>query len=271
MGLQPRQQIVVAGRNTMIIIPFLFLLVVAALFVGVFGGVGAWWVVYWLSIIGLIAIAVTVVVVAIRRDYRPIVDRAVLIIKALSDNNIRWLVAWVTSLVLLISAILAGFGEPILVSSWRQARESAAYKNAKAEVKSAVPEEAKTGFNFWKGVAVLASNGQKDTLSFTEVKEEDKAVQWYPSWYHWPIFLLSFLAALVYTPVAFFDELKEAIAKARQKRAAVSAGTAETEGAAAARPQGGWSFNKDLLTDVLGEWGGNILTSVTSGLGGVFR
>ncbi len=255
----------------MIILSILFLLIVATLFVGVFGGVGSWWMVYWLSIIGLIAVAVTVVVVAIRRDYRPVVDKAVLALKSLSDNNVRWLLTWATSVILLVSASLAGFGEPILASSWREARESAAYQNAKAEVKSAVPEEAKTGFNFWKGVAVLASNGQKDTLSFTEVKEEDKAVQWYPSWYHWPIFFLSFMAALAYTPIAFFDELKEAIAKARQKRAAVSAGTAETEGTAAAKPQKGWSFNKDLITDVLGEWGGNVLSNLTSGLGGMFR
>ncbi|HNP75477.1 MAG TPA: hypothetical protein PKL09_03930 [bacterium] len=255
----------------MIILSILFLLIVATLFVGVFGGVGSWWMVYWLSIIGLIAVAVTVVVVAIRRDYRPVVDKAVLALKALSDNNIRWLLAWATTIVLLVSAILAGFGEPILVSSWREARESATYKNAKAEAKAAVPDEAKEGFNFWKGVAILVSNGQKDSFSFTEVKEEDKAVQWYPSWWHWPIFFLSILAALAYTPVAFFDELKEAIAKARQKRAAVSAGTAETEGAAATKPQGGWSFNKDLLTDIIGEWGGNILSNLTSGLGGMFR
>lgn len=255
----------------MVILFSLFLLVAAALFVGVFGGAGGWWAVYWLSIIGLLTAATAVVVVAIKRDYRPIVDRAVIVVKALSDNNVRWLLAWATTLTLLISAILAGFGEPILVSSWREARESAAYKNAKAEAKAAVPDEARDGFNFWKGVAVLVSNGQKDSFSFTEVKQEEKAAQWYPSWYHWPIFFVSFLAALVYTPVAFFDELKEAIAKARQKRAAVSAGTAETEGAAAAKPAGGWSFNKDLLTDIIGEWGGNILTSITSGLGGVFR
>jgi hypothetical protein len=152
-----------------------------------------------------------------------------------------------------ISAILAGFGRPLLISS---------AKEAKADFDDRVGGDNIATINsqlekLWRGTNSVPS-ASPSPMSKTKPPEKS-----YPSWIWWKIAIFFWLATIIYTPFAFADESKEAMKyalkmlekKRRQIRnnpaVVLPSGTAPTSTAATVFGTGFWRL---LKIDVIAEY-----------------
>ncbi|KKR91953.1 MAG: hypothetical protein UU95_C0039G0010 [Parcubacteria group bacterium GW2011_GWC2_42_12] len=112
-----------------------------------------------------------------------------------SNNNWRWGALFILAVIFSISAMLAGFGRPLLTSSAKEVRSSITerldnYPQAKAEMRSL----------FW------GTNSAPSVFTPSRVIEKK-----YSSWWHWIWAGFLWFAWVVYTPFAFRDEAMKAI------------------------------------------------------------
>lgn len=153
-----------------------------------------WFWKYWTMIVVAI---IALVVLAVKHDGTR--NRLGMIAAHLRyNNNWRWVALFFLALILTISAIIAGFGKPVLTSSAKEVKASLTekldnYPQAKSELKSLL----------W---------GTNNTPSiFTPARVIEKG---YSSWWHWKLAILLWLSWVVYTPFAFRDEARRAIIQA---------------------------------------------------------
>lgn len=150
-----------------------------------------WFWKYWTMII--VAIITLVVLAVINNSTR---NRLGMIAAHLRhNNNWRWVTLLVLAAILTISAMLAGFGQPLLTNSAKEVKASITeridnYPQAKSEVKSLL----------W------GTNGVPSMFTPNKIIEKE-----YSSWWHWKTAILFWLVWLVYTPFAFRDEAMKAI------------------------------------------------------------
>lgn len=127
-----------------------------------------------------------------------------------SNNNWRLVAMFIVSMILTVSAILSGFGRPILASSLEEAK-TFVYENV-AESNSIETASDK--------LSLAVSNigkafGFTNTTAAPPAKDNDKkAEKRYPSWWHWKLAGLSWICFFVYFPIATREELAAAVKKA---------------------------------------------------------
>jgi len=150
---------------------------------------------YWM----LVATVIYGVVMAAR--YLEVVGNFVgdLIGEICSNNNYRLGALYVLALVFTISAILAGFGEPVLSGSFNEVVKTT--KNA------SIDNEAVKGLHY-----VLF--GTKNIASTVDIPTKNN----YSSWAHIFIAIFLWLAAFVYTPIALREEAAAAYAAVTKRR-----------------------------------------------------
>ena len=147
--------------------------------------------IYWiLIVVAIIVLAILACYYAPVRNYLGMV-----LGRFLSNNNWRWGALGILAVIITISALLAGFGQPILASTAKEVKASVSEKLDNHP--AAVGEIRKL---LW------GTNSAPSVLSSTRVIEKS-----YSSWWHWKIAILLWSAWLVYTPFAFRDEAMHAI------------------------------------------------------------
>lgn len=109
-----------------------------------------------------------------------------------NNNNWRWGALGILTVIFTISAVLAGFGRPLLTSSAKEVKISL------AEELDSRPVAAGEIQKLWRG-----TNGTPTKVVAIEKK--------YSSWWHWKVAIMLWLAWLIYTPFAFRDEAMGAI------------------------------------------------------------
>ncbi len=177
----------------------------------------------------------------------------------LASNNGRCWILWVITGILLVVAIFSGFGEPVLThtidkkiseisqSKYHQSVYDAWYGPERTKAKAAGkewPTTKKTPSLFW-------------------------------GWSPWLTFFLFFFISLVYTPIAFREEVREAWQEAKIKIKEKEETEAKTEtpqeGAKPKAPGlAGWkpSFARLFSIDLLAEFVWNTISKVLTGIVG---
>lgn len=218
--------------------------------------------IYW-SLIILVLLGITIMAFknqAVRKH-------VFLVIAQLTyNNNWRLVALLIVSIVLTISAILAGFGRPISAIAVDEAK-TFVYENVAESNKIA---SASSQLGLAVGNIGKAFGFTNNTPATTQIDVAKKKVgKRYSSWWHWRLAIFSWACFWVYFPIATREELSAAIKKAwkmlkMKKHArsiinqpAVSAPTttAETESPGLFGklfPKGG--FNWHMLIEILGDW-----------------
>lgn len=283
----------------MVIMTILVALLLSTLRLGIVYQATTPWVAFWAILSLLLLAASSLVFIATKKTpaarrrslfWGWVFDRGVFVVgETISNNNFRWMLAWATTVILFVSAIFAGFGEPILSSGWKEMKETKLGQEVANLKPETIKDEEEGAFCYlFRQVKILSGNTNPEEVLPPSERPSRKAATSSPAenekakspesqkkktWWHWGLFFISLAVAVLYTFPAFWDELMESISSVRRKREeATSSGAAETTGNEAAPAVRGWSFGWDLLTDVLGEWWGNIVTSLASTVfGGIVR
>jgi hypothetical protein len=119
----------------------------------------------------------------------------------LKNNNWRWCALVLLSVVCTISAILAGFGRPILISSAREAKANLVESIGATNV--AVGKGFLSRLMWGTNSSPASASAVSSTTSTTTGKK-------YASWWHWRIAFLLWFVTFCYTFFAFWDEAKAA-------------------------------------------------------------
>lgn len=115
----------------------------------------------------------------------------------LSNNNWRLGALYILAIMFTTGALFAGFGKPLFVSSQDKYFERVEKKDATYQ---------KVNYLLF---------GKTDNAQ--TVKERSQHSKKYHSWKHWLVAIAFWLAAFVYTPIAFWDEACDAWDEAKRK------------------------------------------------------
>jgi len=223
------------------------------------------WCIYWLAVIATATVVIKVQAFKKGCDARDYVG--MIVGQFITNNNWRLTAAFIVSIVLTISAILAGFGRPILNSSLKEAKtfvyenvaESNKIATASGKLNLAVGNIGKAfGFTNSSPAAPITKTANKETK------------RRYSSWWHWKLAFLSWACFFIYFPIATREEVAAAAKKAwkqlmRKKRAGLIVNQpAVTNPAAAAGASGSsglfnrWfprgSFSWHMVIEFLGDY-----------------
>lgn len=174
----------------------------------------------------------------------------------LASNNGRCLVLWIITGILLIKAIFAGFGEPILTHTIDKKISESQSKYHQSVYDS-----------WYHGEKMSAAvKGQK----WHDPQEKQKPHSWSP----WILFFFFFFISLIYTPIAFREEAKEAFEEAKikimEKEETEAREAPVAVGERKPRPAGGagWksSFTRLFSIDLLAEFAWNLMSKITTGM-----
>jgi len=208
------------------------------------------WYIYWIT---LLATCVILIIIAIKKP-RSFVARCLgrLVGKLRYNNNWRWCAGLLLAVVFTISAILAGFGRPLLTTSAREAKTELLEKIDTNKI-------ATTTSQFQR----LLWGTNNTPLIFTTDPTHKSTGKKYASWWHWRIAIFCWFATLVYTPFAFADEvaaafksiLKSLVRKQRQIRNNPAVVTTAAAAQTSKLPSFfGGHFWKLLHIEIIGEW-----------------
>lgn len=179
------------------------------------------WYAYWLiALLFVTIVPVFLVPAATGAKFRD--KLGVFVGQILSNNNYRLVGLYVAAILFTFSAIIAGLGEPMLDAKIEVAEDKA------AEVTQTLNQmddfKANLVTFFGNGTVSLEAKppGPPSTptssaspynrlTAFLRYGDEPSS---YASWWHWPIALLAWLAALIYTPIALREEIAHAFAEA---------------------------------------------------------
>ena len=160
----------------------------------------SWFWKYWIMI-GLI-LAVVTVLAYFNLTVRSWIGRNI-VGELLSNNNAWWYAGVVATAIFAIAAMLASFGEPLLVSSSRQAKQNLYETAGSNNIAAAASLTSDLKRIFW---------GTNSTPATTAtIMAAPTATRKYPSWIWWKITFLLGISTFIDTFFAFSDEVKRAI------------------------------------------------------------
>jgi hypothetical protein len=164
----------------------------------------SWFYKYW-TLIGMVIITT----IALAMKYNGVKNYLVRVVGELAtNNNARWRALFILSVIFTISAILAGFGEPLLVSSSRRARQNLRESVGTNNIATAASLAGNLKRIFWGADTNLAP------ATITPAFTAPAATRKYPSWIHWKIAIFLWASTFIYAFFAFSDEVKNAWKKA---------------------------------------------------------
>lgn len=149
-----------------------------------------------------------------------------------SNNNYRLGLSYVLAIVLTISAILRGFGEPIL---WREGK--AFLKPISEKTEKVLDEDSgkwrkEINYLLWGDRNIQPKKVEPpkpETPWWKFWADDDSDEPSYPSWNHWIFALLMWVISWIYTPIALREEvyngLKALVTKKRRQTKSGTAGT----------------------------------------------
>lgn len=174
----------------------------------------------------------------------------------LASNNGRCLVLWVITGILLLVALFSGFGEPIFTFTVDKKISEISQSKYHQSV-----------YDAWYGPerAKAKATGQKQPMA----KKQPSLLG---SWSPWLLFLLFFLISLIYTPIAFREEVREAWQEAKIKIKEKEETEAKPQEEAKPKTPGlaGWkpSFARLFSIDLLAEFVWNTISKIVTGMVG---
>ncbi len=209
--------------------------------------------IYWGAIVGFLLVSI-----GFFRDYVGHV-----VGQLLADNNWRLVTLYILAITFTISALLAGFGEPVLFKEARKVKE---------EISEEITPKWKQEWNYiLYGERVLPQE-QKEIAS----KEN------YSSWWHWKLTVFFWVLALIYTPIALRDEIADAFSVSWQKfqqnrmergeeseedksgteekSSSSTEGKTTSEGPFVNKSSFLWRYVRDFSTDFIAEISSNVAT-----------
>ena len=227
----------IAANRKQILLAILALAIVVAIACGICLSITPWFWIYWLF---LAALATALIFCIIR--YEAVANHAGNIAGHLRKNN-NWRLGAlaILAIVFTISAILAGLGRPLLISS-------------AVETKNVVMEQVERHHPDIRSEMNYILKGKM--VQPTKVTEKK-----YSSWWHWIWTIFLWISTIIYLPFAFIDEAKHALKEAikivekRNKHEAIRTGSASTAvPAPASRVVFKDSFMRLFSIDILAEY-----------------
>lgn len=157
------------------------------------------WYLYWIAVF---VTAVIIIAVQAFKKGCAVTDYLGMVVgQLISNNNWRWVALFVLAVVFSISAILAGFGRPLLFKSAKEAQADLIERVGSNNVVTITSQIDR----LWRGTNSVSS-------AITKAKDKDTEKS-YPGWGKWLWAFFLWITLVIYAPFAFADESKSALKK----------------------------------------------------------